>query len=132
MNEKCNCQYEEGHSFVCPLYVEKKFMTTKEQLIEVKLDDGFEFFNTNPTPTGIRTWLRYVVSSTYEAGVLSEHSRMSIAKTVECSEHYERGKKEERERIFKNVGFLRQWCNEKPMTRLVDDADIISWLEREV
>ena len=43
-------------------------------------------------------------------------------------EAYQSGVKAERKRTEANIGFLRQWLNEKPEKMLVTNEDIEEWL----
>ena len=47
------------------------------------------------------------------------------------AEAIQEARKEERKWIRTNIGNLRQWLNEKPNSRLVENKDIELWLELE-
>ena len=74
-------------------------MTIKEKLIQEMVEKLTDFNSLKPI-------FHQALSSAYDAGVETE-----------------------RERIFKNIGFLRQFLNERLDDKLLTDDDIINWLE---
>jgi hypothetical protein len=61
-------------------------MTNKD--IERVVEEAFEFFNNNPTPTEIRDWLRTTLTAMYEQGVRDAMAGVPEVHSI-CSRHRE-------------------------------------------